>query len=56
MPKFRKKPVVIEARKFDLVIGGWGELVEWMNEGLPPLANAKARCDAGVIYIRTLEG
>ena len=31
MPKFRKKPVVIEARRWDGSTNGAGHLCEWMN-------------------------
>ena len=57
MAKYRKKPVVIEARKW---VGGLQEaheLIGWVNEGLDPFANSIAVLgDWGVISIRTLEG
>ena len=52
MPKFRKKPVVIEARQFETNNEAddknMNDLVSWIGEG--------ARHDGTDIYIQTLEG
>ena len=52
MPKFRKKPVVIEARQFETNNEAddknMNNLVSWIGEG--------ARHDGTDIYIQTLEG
>jgi thioesterase domain-containing protein len=55
MAKYRKKPVVIEARQ--LHPDNWAEIVMWCNEGLHPAHQATAwrGWDNG-ITIRTLEG
>jgi hypothetical protein len=57
MAKFRKKPVVVEARKFEtnnepdsVNING---LVLWMNQGSPIM---RAWHNGTDIYIETLEG
>lgn len=53
--KFRKKPVVIEARKFETNNEAgdvnMNELVEWINEN-----SNKGSHDGTNIYIMTLEG
>ena len=54
MPKFRKKPVVIEARK--LTNDSVFDIISWCNEGLHPQAQAIAMHSLGGITIRTLEG
>jgi hypothetical protein len=58
MPKFRKKPVVIEALQFDGSILSGLEVAVWAHQGLPDIANSIIRCGdwPGVITIRTLEG
>ena len=57
MAKYRKKPVVIEAKQWVGSLQEAHELIGWVNEGLDPLANAIAVLgDWGVISIRTLEG
>lgn len=62
MPKFRKKPVVIEARQFETnnEVGSphMDDLVQWINtEGAPTSDKDKrARHDGTDIYIETLEG
>ncbi len=56
MPKFRKKPVVIEAVQFT---GGNGyEIMRWAHEGLPDIAQAIVFRGVApdTIQIRTLEG
>ncbi len=48
MAKYRKKPVIIEARKFD----GTDESVEWL---LPQLKSGKIGRATNKLYIKTLE-
>lgn len=52
--KFRKKPVVIEAMKFDGENAG--DVMNWAHRALPPEANSIVRFDLGGLSIRTLEG
>ncbi len=54
--KFRKKPVVIEARQFQT--GNVGDLLKWINGGDTLAMDRAAICMAGPpnITIRTLEG
>lgn len=53
--KYRKKPVVIEAIKFDGE--NYYELIEWAHRGLPEIANSILVKDiGGTIGVRTLEG
>lgn len=55
MSLFRKKPVVIEARKFDGENST--EIVLWAHDGFPPEANSIITLDIGNgLQIRTLEG
>jgi hypothetical protein len=66
MPKFQKKPVVIEARQFvtnNGPIEHMDELVAWMNESGQPDRYPRLTDDAPVahhdstdIFINTLEG
>ena len=49
MSKYRKKPVEIEAVKFD----GTDESVEWL---LPQLKSGEICKDCNKLYIKTLEG
>lgn len=49
MAKYRKKPVVIEARQFD----GTDESVEWL---LPQLKSGEIGRATNKLYIKTLEG
>lgn len=49
MAKYRKKPVVIEARQFD----GTDESVEWI---LPQLKSGEIGRATNKLYIKTLEG
>ena len=54
--KFRKRPVVIEARLWD---GDWESipgLQAWAHAGMPPEANSIIRHDGWHLTIRTLEG
>lgn len=56
MPKFRKKPVVIEAVQVPLTSGGedliaWGRLGAWMGDGCNWQVN-----DSNGLDIETLEG
>lgn len=58
MPKFRKKPVVIEAMQFD---GSWASarpILEWMESDRPidPTGARWAGRYAELLYINTLEG
>ena len=48
MPKFRKKPVVIEARQY---IGDAGEAIDWISQG-----HGEAYANAEGLFIVTLEG
>lgn len=53
--KFRKKPVVIEAKQFDG--GNRYEIMTWAHEGLRKEANSIIVPDVGgTLAIRTLEG
>lgn len=58
MPKFRKRPVVIEAMRFD---GSWQTakpILDWM-EPSKPIDRSGARWsdrNGGLIHINTLEG
>lgn len=54
MPKYRKKPVVIEARLVNRE--DWTDICSWGNEGLPPESNARIFPDNDGLAIRTLEG
>lgn len=57
MPFFRKKPVVIEAKKYDGTMDGARSIMAWAHEGYPPEANAIIRVSDGPwLTIRTLEG
>lgn len=55
MPKFRKKPVVIEAMKFN---GGWSDdgrnILDWMGKGGNWTAGGSG--EPGTMNIHTLEG
>ena len=60
MPKFRKKPVVIEAMQFD---GSWESaqpILQWMEQHKPIDRSGPRWSDAGAagpyIHINTLEG
>ncbi len=54
MPKFRKKPVVIEARRFDSVLlGPQMSLADWCGG---KLAGIKLAAEDRLILIATLEG
>ena len=50
MPMFRKKPVVIEARKFDGTFASAAPLIRWIGH------EEAAWCDDGTMWIPTLEG
>lgn len=53
--KFRKKPVVIEAKQFNG--NNAAELIQWAHMGLPDLANSIVTRDyENILTIRTLEG
>lgn len=53
--KFRKKPVVIEAMKFD---GNFHQISEWVDGGKPPMANTIIRHTNSpeMLTVETLEG
>lgn len=56
MPKFRRKPVVIEAVKFD---GSWKnaqEILRWMGGGVHDASASAPYWAANKLYIPTLEG
>jgi hypothetical protein len=52
--KFRKKPVVIEAKRWDG--DNVRELAEWAHAGLDQSANAIITHDGMSLMVRTLEG
>lgn len=52
--KYRKKPVVIDAIKFDGE--NHGDVIAWAHAGFPPEANAIITCAGNGLQIRTLEG
>ncbi len=52
--KFRKKPVVIEAQRWDG--DNMKELQDWAHLGLSPIANSIIRHDGYALMVRTLEG
>jgi hypothetical protein len=52
--KFRKKPVVIEARRWDG--GNIIELQEWAHAGQPAISNAVITYDGFALSVRTLGG
>ncbi len=52
--KFRKKPVVIEAQRWDG--DNLPELREWAHAGMAPEANSIITHDGFSLYVRTLEG
>ena len=54
MPKFRKKPVDIEAMRYDG--GNSYDLTKWAHADRAPEANAVLICTIGGISVRTLEG
>jgi len=57
MRKFRKKPVVVEARQFTLQIAGsesaWKELADWCKGSI---RGTRLRAEMREIAIQTLEG
>jgi hypothetical protein len=55
MPKFRKKPVVIEARQFSND-GSSYELLHWINEGQVAAKQKLATWHNNTIIVPTLEG
>ena len=55
MPKFRKKPVVIEARQFTGTPESMYDITSWAHEGLHPASNAVVTRSEGGLRIRTLE-
>lgn len=55
MAKFRKKPVVIEARQF-FNDGSSYELIHWINEGQAAAGRAFANWHNNEIIVPTLEG
>ncbi len=56
MPKFRKKPVVIEARQFDGSIEGANEVLAWIGSyGADAKRAHLTQPDQGIV-IPTLEG
>lgn len=55
MPKFRKKPVVIEARQFN-DDGNSYALLHWVNEGQNEKEREFASWENGAMFIPTLEG
>lgn len=57
MPFFRKKPVVIEAKKYDGTMESARSIAAWAHEGCPPEANAVISVSVGqCLTVRTLEG
>lgn len=56
MPKFRKKPVIIEAYRLDDQCQNAWELIMWAHEGLHALNNSIITAEPGGLMIRTLEG
>lgn len=50
MPKYRKKPVVIEARQFDGSLESAQPILEWIGDARP------AEYEDGHMLIKTLEG
>ena len=58
--RFRKKPVVIEARQFitnnEADSKNINEVVDWVNSHFPTEATPPARHDETSIFIKTLEG
>lgn len=54
--KFRKKPVVIEALRFDGSAESCYEIARWAHEGLAPESNSIILRDGDSLRIRTLEG
>lgn len=55
--KYRKKPVVIEARQLNNSLWSIKEIVDWIHYGLSPEAQAIAIWDRGTtLTIKTLEG
>lgn len=54
MPKYRKKPVVIEA--MEVTRDGWTDIISWAHKDRPPLANSICFPADGGLLIRTLEG
>lgn len=55
MPKYRKKPVVIEAMHWDGYDDSLKEINEWMWSSLKP-QRLFMDADGGAIHVRTLEG
>lgn len=55
MPKYRKKPVVIEAREFVNDSSGY-DLLHWVNEGQNANDRGLAQWVNGKMIIPTLEG
>ena len=52
--RFRKKPVIIEAMRFD---GGNGyDIAHWARAGLPDIAQAKIILSNPYLFVNTLEG
>ena len=62
MAKFRKKPVVIEARQFDGTIDSAQAIRRWAHHGLDSATNSVVTIDGigdpefVIVRVRTLEG
>jgi hypothetical protein len=54
MPKFRKKPIVIEAVQF--IGDNWDEILEFLGYSDPSDAADQVAYRDGVLFISTLEG
>jgi len=54
MPKFRKKPVVIEAVQLN---GNQIDIIAWAHQNMPPEGNSiVTEAPGGALAIRTMEG
>lgn len=52
--KYRKKPVVIEAKQFNG--DNWAEIISWVHQGLHPASQSIiVRAADNVLAVRTLE-
>lgn len=55
MGKFRKKPVVIEARQYDGTLDCARRIINWVHQGTPAEANVIISHHPRGLRIRTLE-
>lgn len=56
MTKFKKKPIIIEAQQFTGGEIAALSIMRWANNGLAPIAQARATWDGFSLRIHTLEG